>query len=52
VSTAGGSEALQWVFALVELAELPIPPDWPQFGLELAAGWPTEAGRGASPTRG
>jgi len=26
-------------FALVELAELPIPPDWPQFGLELSAGW-------------
>lgn len=30
-------------FALVELAELPIPPDWAQFGLELSA-W--AAGRG------
>ena len=26
-------------FALVELCALPIPPDWPQFGIELTAGW-------------
>ena len=26
-------------FALVELCALPIPPGWPQFGIELTAGW-------------
>jgi hypothetical protein len=26
-------------FTLVELCALPIPPDWPQFGLELTADW-------------
>jgi len=26
-------------FALVELCELPVPPEWPQFGIELTAGW-------------
>ncbi len=39
-------------FALVELAELPIPPDWPQFGLEYPPAGHAAAGRGASPTRG
>jgi hypothetical protein len=24
---------------LVELCALPIPPNWPQFGIELTAGW-------------
>jgi len=26
-------------FALVELCALPIPRDWPQFGIDLTAGW-------------
>ena len=26
-------------FALVELCALPVPPTWPQFGIELTAGW-------------
>jgi hypothetical protein len=26
-------------FAPVELRALPIPPDWPQVGIELNAGW-------------
>ena len=26
-------------FALVELCALPIPPDWPQLGIELTARW-------------
>ena len=34
-------------FALVELAELPIPPDWPQFGLELSAGWARRGWQGS-----
>jgi hypothetical protein len=34
-------------FALVELAELPTPPDWPQFGLGLAAGWARRGWQGS-----
>ena len=34
-------------FALAEMAELPIPPDWPQFGLELAAGWARRGWQGS-----
>jgi len=30
-----------------ELAELPIPPDWPQFGLELSAGWARRGWQGS-----
>jgi len=39
-------------FALVELCALPIPPTWPQLGIELTAGWGrAQAGRAAPPTR-
>ena len=34
-------------FALVELCALPIPPDWPQFGIELTAGWARRGWQGA-----
>jgi len=34
-------------FALAELCALPIPPDWPQFGIELAAGWARRGWQGA-----
>jgi hypothetical protein len=34
-------------FALVELCALPIPPDWPQFGIELTAGWARRGRQGA-----
>jgi hypothetical protein len=34
-------------FALVELCALPIPPDWPQFGIELTAGWVRRGWQGA-----
>jgi hypothetical protein len=34
-------------FALVELCALPIPPEWPQFGIELTAGWVRRGWQGA-----
>ena len=34
-------------FALVELCALPIPPDWPRFGIELTAGWARRGWQGA-----
>jgi len=30
-----------------ELCALPIPPDWPQFGIELTAGWARRGWQGA-----
>ena len=33
-------------FGRVELFEVPLPPDWPQFGLCLAAGWLRKGWRG------
>ena len=33
-------------FALVELSAPPIPPTWPQFGIELTAGWARRGWRG------
>ena len=35
-------------FALVELCALPIPPGWPQFGIELAAGWAPRGWQGGT----
>ncbi len=34
-------------FALVELCALPIQPTWPQFGIELTAGWARQGWQGA-----
>jgi hypothetical protein len=34
-------------FALVELCARPIPRDWPQFGIELTAGWARRGWQGA-----
>jgi hypothetical protein len=34
-------------FALVELCALPIPRDWPRFGIELTAGWARRGWQGA-----
>ena len=34
-------------FALVELCALPIPPTWPQFGIELTAGWARRGWQGS-----
>jgi hypothetical protein len=31
----------------VELCALPIPPSWPQFGVELTAGWARRGWHGA-----
>ena len=33
--------------ALVELCALPIPRDWPQFGIELTAGWARRGWQGS-----
>ena len=33
----------QACFALVELCALPIPQDWPQFGIKLTAGCPSNS---------
>jgi hypothetical protein len=32
---------------LVDLCALPIPPDWPQFGIELTTGWARQGRQGA-----
>jgi hypothetical protein len=34
-------------FALVKLCALSIPPTWPQFGIELTAGWVRRGWQGA-----
>jgi hypothetical protein len=34
-------------YALVELCALPIPAKWPQFGIELAAGWARRGWQGS-----
>ena len=34
-------------FALLELCALPISPDWPQFGIDSAAGWARRGWQGA-----
>ncbi|MGO9199594.1 MAG: hypothetical protein ACLQM8_03530 [Limisphaerales bacterium] len=34
-------------FAMVELCALPIPAKWPQFGIELTAGWARRGWQGA-----
>ena len=37
-------------FAPVELCALPIAPDWPQFGIEVTAGWPRRGWQGGTAT--
>ena len=39
-------------FALVELCALPVPPDWPQFGIELTAGWARRGWQGGMAPKG